>query len=268
MKILTRITIALFAAALLVYAGMRVYYERILDRVPPVIRCASDTLEISVEDPESALLSGVTAQDNRDGDLTGKIQVQGVSQLIGVDTAKVTYVVFDKAHNMGTVSRYVRYTDYQRPRFSLKTPPVVAAGSDAAVHALVSSLNATCLLDGDISDSIRVTTMKLPEGEEGVFELTIQAVNSLGDVQSLRLNLVASRNIPKSPPFALDDYVVYLKAGTPFSPKSCLQRVLGGEELVKVESNVDISTPGQYLVCYTYENEEIHYTAYLTVVVE
>ena len=84
------------------------------DSTPPVISFDSDVLEISVRTKQEELLSGVTAWDDSDGDLSSEVAVKSISKLIGKDTAKITYIVFDKADNMATATRTLRYTDYKR----------------------------------------------------------------------------------------------------------------------------------------------------------
>ena len=102
MKLLQRITVILFIISALLYAGSRTYHHFLVDDTPPVLTTDSDTVEMRLGDTREALLRGVRATDNRDGDLTKEVIVQGVTKLIGENTAKVTYIVFDKANNMAT----------------------------------------------------------------------------------------------------------------------------------------------------------------------
>ena len=97
MKLLQRITLILFIISALLFAGSRAYHHFLVDDTPPVLTMDSDTVEMGLGDTRDALLRGVRATDNRDGDLTREIIVQGVTKLIGENTAKVTYIVFDKA---------------------------------------------------------------------------------------------------------------------------------------------------------------------------
>ena len=56
----------------------------------------------------TGLLAGVTAEDNRDGDLTDEVFVDKVIPT-GEDTAAVYYGVIDSAKNVATASRTVTY---------------------------------------------------------------------------------------------------------------------------------------------------------------
>ena len=88
MKILEKVTIVLFVLVLAAFCGFQAYDRILTDHTPPVITCDSDTIDISVSDPESALFQGITAKDNRDGDLTGSVMIKGMTGLITNDTAK------------------------------------------------------------------------------------------------------------------------------------------------------------------------------------
>lgn len=62
------------------------------------------------------------ASDDRDGDLTDQILIKGVTPALADSSAQVTYIVFDSANNMATVTRTVRYTDYQAPALRCPGP--------------------------------------------------------------------------------------------------------------------------------------------------
>lgn len=259
MKLLQRGTVALFILVLAGYIGLNLYVSRSVDRTPPVITCSSEVVEVRVGASDAALLEGVCASDDRDGDLTGEIMIKGVSQLITADTAKVTYIVFDSSNNMSTASRTVRYTNYEKPRFALDRPLIFLAGSK--VH-LLDRLSASDVIDGDLSDGIRVTTQNVDASTAGVYSVTVQVTNSLGDVESLplKVEIIGAGNV--NPSVRLSEYIVYLSAGESFSPAGYITAPADAGT-VEIESGVDTSAPGIYEVTYTYRND----TVYQTVVV-
>ena len=117
-----RVVIALFILVLLAFCGLRIYRRVTVDTTPPVITCSSDSIDVSVTAGEDALLQGVMASDDRDGDLTDQILIKGVTPALADSSAQVTYIVFDSANNMATVTRTVRYTDYQAPALRCPGP--------------------------------------------------------------------------------------------------------------------------------------------------
>lgn len=68
--------------------------------------------EISYDDkqPIVALLEGVTATDNRDGDVTSSIMVESLIVLDNGVEAKVTYTAKDNNNNIAKASRVVAYS--------------------------------------------------------------------------------------------------------------------------------------------------------------
>ena len=142
MKNLERVTVIVFVAVLAVFIGLKAYTRMAVDTTPPQISCDTDTIDISVADPESVLLQGVTAKDDRDGDLTGSIMVKGVTNLLSGNTARVSYIVFDSSNNMATCQRTIRYTDYEKHRFALSQPLIYHEGGIYRVIKVKLSANA------------------------------------------------------------------------------------------------------------------------------
>ncbi len=236
---------------------------------PPTITCPPETLEVSVFDMESLLLTGVTASDPQDGDLTDHVIISGISKLISNDTVKVTYLVFDSDDNMASCVRLVRYNDYQRPVFEVIEPLVY---SETESVNLLERLRATDVVDGDISSQIRVSTLS-PTSNSELYNITIQVSNSLGDTSVLVLPVLLLDAEPLRPTITLTDYLIYMDEGSPFDPSLYLQELkvpLGQGNLsdVIIDNNVDTSKTGTYQVSYTYNSDGHVGTAILTVVVQ
>ena len=134
------------------------YRQESVDDTPPVLTCTEEVLEVSVNASQGELLRGITAWDDRDGDLTGEIMVDHISTLISANTAKITYVVFDHADNASKLTRTVAYTDYEAPKFSLSQPLIFDVGKTVT---LMDRLTAYDLVDGDLTGSIRMTVQNL-----------------------------------------------------------------------------------------------------------
>ena len=246
-----RVVIALFILVLLAFCGLRIYRRVTVDTTPPVITCSSDSIDVSVTAGEDALLQGVMASDDRDGDLTDQILIKGVTPALADSSAQVTYIVFDSANNMATVTRTVRYTDYQAPRFALSRPLVYPLGQTVT---LLDRLTASDVLDGDISKTIRITSQNIVNSQPGVYNVVI----TTGETQLIWLK----------------DYLIYLSQGASFDAAGYIDSVVApdGSTLaasqVSVDDPVNTSVPGVYYVGYTVAAQGQSYTVYLTVVVE
>ena len=235
----------------------------------PLIQCDSQILELSVRDGEQALLAGVTATDKQDGDLTHRVQVLSVSQLITGDTAKVTYLVFDSDDNMYSLTRKIRYTDYRRPEFAIKQPLVYSKNE---AIALLDRIKVTDVLDGDITGSVRVSTLSATQDPE-VYTVSLQVTNSMGDTARVTMPVILQEGTSYRPQIHLSEQLVYVERGAAFSASSFITGVTypggRGEAVdVQITGNVDTQNPGTYLVYYRYPHNGAMGLSILTVVVE
>lgn len=263
LKTILIICLVLVTAA---FAAGQVYSRVVADTVPPVITLDSDSITVSVEDGRDALLRGVTASDAKDGDLTGQIIVSGVSKLISNNTAKVSYMVFDKAGNMASATRYVVYSDYHRPRFMLITPLVYSLGETVSITGRLQAQDA---VDGDITSSIRVLSSDIISSTEGVYNLTLQVINSLGDTAQVTLPVTIRAEADGDSAVKLRRYLVYVGLGDNFEPRNYIESVSAGSVSdVRIDSNVDTQSAGCYLVTYTVTSGGRSSSALMTVVVE
>ena len=267
---LTRIILVLvFLAVAVVYTFQGAMGRNAAAEVPPVLSCDTEILELSVRDGSDALLTGVTATDEQDGDLTDRVLVSGVSRLIEDNTAKITYVVFDSDDNMATLTRQLRYTDYQLPRFSLDAPLVY--GADQSI-SLLDRLHAQDVLDGDISHAIRAAYI-YGAADTGVHTINVQVTNSMGDTAWLALPVIITADLDDRVDVTLDTYLLYLQQGGSFSPREHLKSAsyrgaAVSLDNVTVTGDVDPNTPGTYNVEYTGTYGSHTGTVILTVVVE
>jgi len=254
MRIVQRITLVLFVVMSLLYAGSKLYRTTIVDRTAPVITCSSDTVTVARGEDRSALLKGVTAHDNRDGDLTSQIMIQGLTPLIGEDTAKVTYVVFDKANNMSTYTRTVRYSDYRKPRFSMQEAAVYPVNGPVM---LLDRLHAEDVVDGDISGKVCITSQNVNAKEAGVYSVTAQVTNSLGDTDTVKLKLIITDSTEPLK-LALSEYIVYLDRGQRFDATQYI--LADNPRAVRTEGAVNTAAEGMYFVSYTYGSDTVWQT--------
>lgn len=246
--------LVLFVITTAAYGYMKIS-QKLADDTPPVITADSNIIEVSVNDGEDKLLVGITATDRQDGDLTSSVTVSGISKLISENTAKVSYIVFDSDRRIGTYTRYVKYTDYSRPRFELKNPLAFSTSDDIT---LSGRLYAYDVIDGDISDSVKVSARDLTVSEGGVYSITVQVSNSLGDTSSVKLPLTVISNPSAVPTVRLSTYLVFLEKGQSFDPMSFVSGVTevsgsyGNTEAVTCSGSVDTNEEGTYNVTYSY----------------
>ena len=235
----------------------------------PVLTCSEQTLSVSVSGGRQALMQGITAEDAQDGDLTDRILISGISNIISDNNARVTYVVFDNDDNMATCTRNIRYTDYVPPRFSLDTALCYSASESIS---LLDRLHAYDAIDGDITRNIRVSYSNETD-DSRIYTIDAQVTNSVGHTITLTLPMVVYQNSDLRPVVELETYLVYLEKGSELDPDSYISRATyNGDQLgtgnVKISGEVDTDTPGTYTLTYCAAYNGTEGLAVLTVVVE
>lgn len=245
--------------------------KMIQDTKPPVITCDEDTITVSVEDGDEALLEGISAKDNRDGDITDSVRVSSMTHFVN-GKRTVTYAVFDKANNVGTLERTVKYSDYTSPKILLHKPLrfIVSASGELDFSECYT---ANDCLDGDLTNQVRVLMSDYYYAmQEGNHEMTLQVNNSAGDVCSIPMELQIIYNDDddersKEYPM-LSEYIVYTTVGKKIDvedyPTGISRNGVEYEfdelsevskDSFKISSNVDYSNPGVYTVEYSYKAE-------------
>lgn len=277
MRNLQVIVISLFLALSVAFSVVFAYDRFAEDHTPPTIYCDGEPLYVSVSATDKELCSGLTARDDRDGDLTERIIVRRVSQLTGPNTATAYYAVFDSASNYCTYTRTVYYTDYRKPRFSLSQPLIYNVNS---VISLEDRLTAYDVLDGDISSRIRVGTSSLTNATLGEYPITVQVINSTGDISIVNLKVMIENITARHPVIRLSEYLIYVDLDTPLDTQTLRSYIVSARETsngakvdpadVQITGEVDTSKRGNYDVRFSYTNSktDLTYTVILTVVVE
>ena len=106
-----RVVTGLLAAGCIALAGAGYMTYKNQDRTAPEIKVdKSEKITYTEGEDYGKLLRGVTAQDDKDGDLTSQVFVDKVVP-ISKKKAVVYYGVTDKANNVGTANREVKYQE-------------------------------------------------------------------------------------------------------------------------------------------------------------
>ena len=128
MKKIKIFTVILFLCSTLAFAGVRLYESVMTDHQPPEISGGEETIQISVADTEDRILEGMTAEDERDGDVTDSLVVQEISGFNEDGTRTVTFAAVDRSGNVGYGTRSISYVDYQAPVFCAERAASVCYG--------------------------------------------------------------------------------------------------------------------------------------------
>lgn len=246
--------------------------QLLADDVAPVFHDPSEQLHISVKDEESALLQGLTATDDQDGDLTHKIVIERISRFTEVGVVDVSFVVFDKANNMARHHRTVYYDDYTPPEVILLKPLVYNEGETISV---MDRLKLIDCLEGDITHKLKLEHSNVNDSQPGMYEVTLRAVTDHGTDFSVKVPLNVKKYEALAPKITLKQYIVRIKAGQEIHPEDYVTdlRDCNGYpidfKLVFAYPQVDTTKPGSGQIRYEVSDGlgRKGYS-YLTVIVE
>lgn len=265
-----------FLASCIIFGAYTVKTRLVEDNTPPKITCESDEIAVSVKAEDAEILKGVSAKDNRDGDISKSVTISSMSHFISKGKRTVTYIVFDEANQAGTAQRTLTYTDYTSPRIHL-LKPLRYTNKQIADTNFLENMTAEDCLDGDLSKQIRTTLSDSFYSEEaGEYEMTIQVSNSAGDVCRVPVTMQivngADREENQKSYPMLSEYIVYTKLNVPLDLNAYLTGVVkGGNEYtfaedaeymdvgvedISVTSNVDYTKAGVYTAEFTCSAEE------------
>ena len=254
------ILLGLITVCLLVYKG----YQRLdllwTDREAPVITVTIPVVEASVKASDSALLQGITATDNKDGDVTSSMIVEGITLLDTSGRAQVRYAAFDNAGNVAKAVREVRFTDYIRPKFTLNAPLLYVHGTGFDV---LRELGVQDAVDGDLKHRVKATSLDgEPITTQGTHTVRFQVTNSLGDTVNIQLPVEVYASGTYNAKLTLTDYLIYLPKGSDFDAGHYLDEFTVGKDSVslkngnlqgytaKISGQPDMQIPGVYAVDY------------------
>lgn len=231
-----RIAVAgLFVLSLIAFIAFNIVDRITADHTPPTITSESDTISVTLKpdkdsdeessdeesggdsDDDAALYQGLTAEDNRDGDLTDSIRVSSMSNFTEPGKREITYAVFDSSNNSATLTRTLEYTDYTSPQIKLSAPLRYTLGEMSDV-SLTENMSVEDCLDGDITSQIRASYNDAVYIQQaGDYPITVQVSNSAGDTCTVNLTVTVTdpsgENESQKYYPLLSQYIVYAKVG-------------------------------------------------------
>lgn len=221
----------------------------------PVITNTIDELEIKIKERTDVekLLKGLEANDKEDGNLTDQIIVDSVSDFIEPAIISVSYSVTDRDGNITVYRRKVRCSDYKSPTFTIIKEPVCMLGEMPNMQDYVSVEDS---VDGDLTDKIEVVSIDMDAGKEGIYPVTLEVVNSLGEKVSYCMYMIVKVSTSDQAKVRLTQYSTIVKKGMDFDPEDYIDEVINGygeamyDPVLNIENEVDMNTPGIYPVIY------------------
>lgn len=246
MRYIRRIVLAVFLISALSYAGLSYYHMKHDDTQAPVIKMDAEEITVKVTADESEMLEGLTAEDDRDGDITSQIIVESIGPFLSDNSRKITYAVCDSSNNIGTASRKLYYKGYHSPEFDITERLSFSTKESIDPSGFIS---ASDMLDGDISNRLRLINQDIDFDwithlEAGIYEMGYQVSNSAGDVSLLQVPVAVydAEETYVTPQIFLKEQIVYLKKGDKkFNPYRYLDEVTLGNRTFDILEKSDFT---------------------------
>lgn len=263
--------VILFVICTLLFATFFIIEKINTDDSVPVLNVPADELCLSVKCTEEDLLNGVTAYDEKDGDLTDRVIVESVSRFTKQGVSKVTYAVCDSDNHVTSRSVTLRYTDYIPPRITMSRSLCYGLNDIVNVSAVI---NAVDVFDGSLKKEIQLSSPDYLNNTLGVFTINVAVSNSKGDFVEYDMPIYVEGVEANAPSIVLEQYLVYIRKGETLDPLQYVKSVTDAykedvSRTLVIESQLDSSKPGLYTIHY-YAEDKIMRRAHtvLTVIVE
>ena len=265
MKKLKVFSVILLLVSIGAFVAFQGYTKMIQDKKPPVVSCDSSELKVPVNAKEKNLLKGVTAKDNRSGDVSNTLVVENMSEFTDNGKRTVTYAAVDKSMNVGRAERTLVYEDYEPPVFHMTGSLCYAAGETVDVS---SKITADSVLDGDLTSNIKYSLEKTVNTQAaGEYPIEFRVMDSGGNTVYLKTQISISDKSYAGIDVKLKDYLIYLSVGDAFDPNAYFDSADKEGELT-VQSNVNTAKAGSYYVDYIVNAGAISGKSRLVVVVQ
>ena len=265
MKRLKIFSIFLLLASVSAFAVFQGYTRMIQDKKPPVISCDSSELTVSVRAKEEDLLKGVTAKDNRSGDVSDTLVVESMSEFTDEAKRTITYAAVDKSMNVGRAERTIVYEDYTPPTFHMTGSLCFAAGEKVDVS---SKISADSVLDGDLTSNIKYTLENTINTQvAGEYPIEFRVMDSAGNTVYLKTQISISDKSYAGINVKLKDYLIYLPVGASFDPNEYYDGA-DKDGILAIQSNVNTVEAGSYYVDYIMNAGAVSGKSRLVVIVQ
>ncbi len=251
MKILRLCVSLLFIIVLVTFIIFQFYQLRV-DKTIPQITVEGERIEVSLDSTNEDLLIGVSAYDEKDGDITDKVIVESISRFIEPGVSVVRYAVCDSDNHAAYATRTIIYSNYKPPRFSLSDSLVFSISQNINIRNILGAVDS---IDGDISHKVIITANEYSANIPGVYYISAKVTNSKGDLITHQFPVYVEERSLSAPKIELGQYISYISVGDSFDIEGNVLSAVGagGEDLkgtVDIDTNLDTSKPGMYEIHY------------------
>ena len=272
-----------FIFSVMFFAMFRLARAATTDRTIPVIEMDSDSVTVSVEGGDEAILEGVRATDGKDGDITENLFIESRTTFLEKGRFEVTIAVADADNHINKATREVIYSDYKPPQFSLANPLKFQTVRETEDDLnIAKGLSARDVIDGNISNKIKISSdYSINSNTPGDYHMEFIVTNSMGDIAKLPVTVTIYSSSQESglPQIVLSSYLINTTAGERVDILGLIDQinyhnstyrrgedgnfyngeftsdgnaVMFSSDSVQIDSDIDWETPGVYEVTITF----------------
>ena len=272
-----------FILSVAIFVMFRLARAAATDRTIPVIEMDGDSITVSVEGGDKAILEGVRAMDGKDGDITKNLFIESRTPFLEKGRFEVTIAVADTDNHVNKVTREVVYSDYRSPQFTLSGPLKYQTSQESQDDLNIArSLSANDVIDGNISNKIKISSdYSINSNTPGDYHMEFVVSNSMGDTVHLPVIVTIYSSSQESglPQITLTKYLVNTSVGESVDLLSLIDQisyhnstyrrgedgnfyngeftaegnvVMFSSASVQTDSDIDWNTPGVYDVKITF----------------
>lgn len=249
------------AFALVVGLSVFLHFKIQKDTTAPKIEISTDNIVESCNVSTKKLLTYVHASDNKDGDLTDKVFVEGISQFIEEGVSRVTFCVSDSDGNVAKKSCELTFKDYKKPKLILNDD-LVFFGNEVVNVSGCAAVD-DCFDKDEKSQRLSVIAQNYSTST-GTVPVKFKFTNSKGSTYEWNIDALVFSNETRNPHYEtkLKKYLLTLEKGSkkPDFRSYFDSALLDGEKIeapsVEVDSSaVNLKKAGQYSVWFNlYDN--------------
>ena len=193
-------------------------------------------------------LTGVTAKDNADGNITKWIKVYGSVNAKKAGKYKLVYTVSDKAKNTTTVTRIITVVDNIKPIISGVRDTQIFIGEKFDPLEGVSAFDNN---DGDLTSDIKVVG-DVNVNKAGAYVITYSVSDHAENTVILKRKVTVVDNIK---PVLSGIFDIEINYGEKFNPLAGITAFDNNDgdltKSIRVVGKVDTQTPGSYILTYS-----------------
>ena len=244
----------------LVLGGIFLYLKIDADTTPPEIHVDNENLEYQAGMDEEQLLEGVTAEDNRDGNVSSSLEVESIYISEEKETATVVYVAKDSSNNVAKLRHAVKCKEGSLQESDENTEPEETQEETSQGENTTDETVVDETVQGDSTEK---------QETEASSDQKAQEAKKLQEEKIQSLDAGAPR-------IYLKEYYVEMKVGDTFEQLSYVSDIQDDKDQsgdlykrIQIQGEVNTAAEGTYTLTYYVTDSENHMSnqAELTVVV-